>query len=93
VSFTSFGSNEEILFLCSPNRSSTRSHHFLFTVAALAPNSGLLGSNIEETALIDQWVHFAEHEVDSQTHMVLGLVKGWYPYSKPVLPFLHAFGL
>jgi len=32
-------------------------------VSSLVPESGLLGRNAKETALVDQWVHFAETEI------------------------------
>lgn len=54
-------------------------------VAALAPNSTLLGSNDKEAALIDQWVSFADSEVALHTTLIFQLVKGIItPYAKPV---------
>ncbi|KAH6912149.1 elongation factor 1-gamma [Coprinopsis sp. MPI-PUGE-AT-0042] len=51
-------------------------------VASLAPNSGLLGTSPEEFALIDQWVHLAESEVDTYTTYVRLFTAGHYPYNK-----------
>ncbi|KAG6915480.1 hypothetical protein DXG01_011311 [Tephrocybe rancida] len=54
-------------------------------VARLAPNAGLLGADPKDAALIDQWTHLAESEVDIYTSFVFGLVKGFVsPYSKPI---------
>ncbi|KAF9033181.1 elongation factor 1-gamma [Panaeolus papilionaceus] len=52
-------------------------------IAGLAPNSGLLGGSIEEAALVDQWVHLVECEVDAHTSSVRLLVSGQIPYNKP----------
>lgn len=53
-------------------------------VAGLAPNAGLLGGSPEEAALIDQWIHLAETEVDLFTNFIRGLCSGRIPYSKQV---------
>ncbi|KAJ7607544.1 elongation factor 1-gamma [Roridomyces roridus] len=54
-------------------------------VAGLAPNSGLLGKSPEDAALIDQWIHLAESEVDTYTALIRNLVNGNVPgYTKPV---------
>jgi len=54
-------------------------------VASLAPNSGLLGHDSKEAALVDQWVHFTETEVQSKQLFISGLVRGFItPYNKPV---------
>ncbi|KAI6035777.1 glutathione S-transferase C-terminal-like protein [Pisolithus marmoratus] len=39
-------------------------------VSSLVPSAGLLGSSSEETALIDQWVHFAESEIHMDASMI-----------------------
>jgi len=52
-------------------------------VASLAPNSGLLGNSTEEAALVDQWVHLVETEIDAVTDLVRALCTGLIPYSKP----------
>ncbi|KAJ7161120.1 glutathione S-transferase C-terminal-like protein [Mycena filopes] len=52
-------------------------------VATLAPNSGLLGTNREEAALIDQWVHLTETELDFHTTQIRLLLNGvLFPYSR-----------
>ncbi|KIJ64754.1 hypothetical protein HYDPIDRAFT_28117 [Hydnomerulius pinastri MD-312] len=52
-------------------------------VASLAPESGLLGKDANETALVDQWVHFVEHEISAFSYETMGLVAGYLgPYSK-----------
>ncbi|KAG1849227.1 glutathione S-transferase C-terminal-like protein [Suillus subluteus] len=48
-------------------------------VASLAPESGLLGNSIKEAALVDQWIHFAEHEISGYTDLVWQLVKRFFP--------------
>ena len=53
-------------------------------VASLAPNTGVLGSTPEEAALIDQWIHLAESEVDSFNSFIRGITGGRIAYSKPV---------
>jgi elongation factor 1-gamma len=54
-------------------------------VATIAPKGGLLGKTKEEAALIDQWMHVMETEVDVHTTSINGLVLGRLsPYSKPV---------
>ncbi|KAI0830347.1 elongation factor 1-gamma [Trametes gibbosa] len=54
-------------------------------VAALAPNTTLLGSNIKEAALIDQWISFADSEINTHTTLIFQLVKGMItPYTKPI---------
>ncbi|KAG6889325.1 hypothetical protein C0992_005651 [Termitomyces sp. T32_za158] len=56
-----------------------------FSVAGLAPNAGLLGSDPKSAALIDQWMHLAELEVDLYTSLIRGLVSGAIvPYNKPI---------
>ncbi|KAF9233383.1 glutathione S-transferase C-terminal-like protein [Melanogaster broomeanus] len=39
--------------------------------------SDFLGSNAKETALVDQWIHFAEHELGGPVFGALGLVYGF----------------
>ncbi|KAG6840011.1 hypothetical protein C0991_009643, partial [Blastosporella zonata] len=52
-------------------------------VAALAPNAGLLGKDLKESALIDQWIHLTETEVDENTSLVTQLIHGAItPYNK-----------
>ncbi|KAI0633076.1 elongation factor 1-gamma [Trametes polyzona] len=54
-------------------------------IAALAPNSTLLGSNLKEAALIDQWVSFGDNEIGAHTTLIFQLVKGILtPYAKPI---------
>ncbi|EAU87957.1 elongation factor 1-gamma [Coprinopsis cinerea okayama7 len=52
-------------------------------VASLAPNSGLLGNSTEDAALVDQWVHLVESEVDVYTDFVRTITSGQIPYNKP----------
>ncbi|KAF8064357.1 elongation factor 1-gamma [Lyophyllum atratum] len=54
-------------------------------VASLAPNSGLLGGDLKESALVDQWIHLADTEVDAYTSLVYQLIHGYItPYNKPI---------
>jgi elongation factor 1-gamma len=48
-------------------------------VASLAPQSGLLGNSIKDAALVDQWIHFAEHEINAHTDLVWQLVERFFP--------------
>lgn len=53
-------------------------------VAALAPNANLLGQDLKDSALINQWVHLVESEVDASTGLIMGLLRHYVPYNKPV---------
>ncbi|KAG5350742.1 hypothetical protein C0989_009442 [Termitomyces sp. Mn162] len=54
-------------------------------VAGLNPNVGLLGKNPREAALIDQWMHLSELEVDANTHLSFLLLNGSItPYNKSI---------
>jgi len=54
-------------------------------VAGLAPNSGLLGGDPKEAALVDQWIHLSESEVDQYTGLVFQLIRGFLtPYNKTI---------
>ncbi|KAJ7234444.1 glutathione S-transferase C-terminal-like protein [Mycena rebaudengoi] len=51
-------------------------------IAGLAPESGLLGKNTQEAALIDQWVHLIE-EANDKTENIESIVDGdLVPYTK-----------
>lgn len=52
-------------------------------VASLTPNTGLLGSGPKEYALIDQWMHLTETEVDTPTSLIRFMTT-WpvYPYNE-----------
>jgi elongation factor 1-gamma len=52
-------------------------------ISSLAPNSGLLGGSSEDAALVDQWVHFVESEIDAHTDSIRLLCSGKIPYNKP----------
>jgi len=52
-------------------------------ISSLAPNSGLLGGSLEDAALVDQWVHLSESEVDAHTYAIQSICSGLYPYNKP----------
>jgi elongation factor 1-gamma len=51
-------------------------------VASLGPNSGLLGGSPEDAALVDQWIHLAESEVDIYINFIRGICLGRFPYNK-----------
>ncbi|KAI0772370.1 hypothetical protein BD413DRAFT_544792 [Trametes elegans] len=54
-------------------------------IAALPANSTLLGSNLKEAALIDQWISFSDSEIGAHTNLIFQLVKGILtPYAKPI---------
>lgn len=48
-------------------------------VASLAPGSGLLGNSIKDAAVVDQWIHFAEHEINTCTDIIWQLVERLFP--------------
>ncbi|KAG1725781.1 glutathione S-transferase C-terminal-like protein [Suillus paluster] len=48
-------------------------------VASLAPESGLFGNSVKDTALVDQWIHFAEHEINAYTDIIWQLVERFFP--------------
>lgn len=54
-------------------------------MSSLAPESGLLGKDANEAALVDQWVHFGETEIANFSYEINALVAGYLgPYSKEV---------
>ncbi|KAG8908843.1 hypothetical protein FRB99_003082 [Tulasnella sp. 403] len=53
-------------------------------VAGLAKNSTLLGSSVEEQALIDQWVSFSDSEIFANARSVKLFFQNQIPYSKPI---------
>ncbi|KAK7684477.1 hypothetical protein QCA50_012424 [Cerrena zonata] len=54
-------------------------------IASLAPNSTLLGSSPEERALIDQWIQFADNEIDGHVGFIYQICNGILtPYAKPL---------
>ncbi|KAJ7704070.1 hypothetical protein B0H17DRAFT_1193984 [Mycena rosella] len=55
-------------------------------IATLAPNSGLLGKNAQEAALVDHWIRVIETEVGVHTTNIYGLVQGNFSqfYNKPI---------
>ncbi|KAJ7057088.1 elongation factor 1-gamma [Mycena amicta] len=54
-------------------------------LAGLAQGSGLLGKTAEDAALVDQWIHLVESEVDFYTAQINNLIRGSVgPYSKPI---------
>ena len=50
----------------------------LVLVSSIGTQVNLLGSNAHEVAIVDQWVHFAEHEISAPTQNITGLVYGFY---------------
>lgn len=49
--------------------------HFL--VSSIGTKVNLLGSDAHEVAIVDQWVHFAEHEISGPTQNIVGLIYGF----------------
>jgi len=43
-------------------------------ISALVPTAGLLGSTLEDSALVDQWTHFLETEVSAYIRQIWGLL-------------------
>ncbi|KAG0706204.1 glutathione S-transferase C-terminal-like protein [Suillus ampliporus] len=48
-------------------------------VASLAPESGLLGNSVKDAALVDQWIHFAENEINAYTDIIWQMVERFFP--------------
>jgi len=46
-------------------------------VSSIGTQVNLLGSSAHEVAIVDQWVHFAEHEISVPTQNNTGLVYGF----------------
>ncbi|CED83369.1 Translation elongation factor EF-1 gamma [Phaffia rhodozyma] len=55
-----------------------------YYLARSAPNSGLIPSDPKEAALIDQWVSFAETEINERISVATGMINNFIPYNKPV---------
>ncbi|KAF9233235.1 glutathione S-transferase C-terminal-like protein [Melanogaster broomeanus] len=51
------------------------------SLSGVGGESDLLGSNAKEAALIDQWIHFAEHEIGGPLLAILGFI--YYGFSGP----------
>lgn len=60
----------------------------IFAVAKLAPNSGLLGGDDKEAALVDQWIHLTDTEILGNQEVIAALLGGSVPYNKPVSPII-----
>jgi len=55
-------------------------------LSSIGTQVNLLGSNVHEVAIVDQWVHFAEHEISAPTQNITGLIYGFYkPFSLETL--------
>lgn len=52
------------------------------SVAALAPNSTLLPSDIKEAGLVDQWISVADNEIQAPLLLVFQLCRSVLPYNK-----------
>ncbi|KAF9233233.1 glutathione S-transferase C-terminal-like protein, partial [Melanogaster broomeanus] len=50
-------------------------------LSGVGGKSDLLGSNAKEVALIDQWIHFAEHEIGVPVWCLMGFI--FYSFSGP----------
>ena len=57
-------------------------------MSSLVPAAGLLGRNAKETALVDQWMHFAETELLMPASTIyIGIVMKYLPaFGKEVCP-------
>ncbi|KAG6377697.1 hypothetical protein JVT61DRAFT_14467 [Boletus reticuloceps] len=53
-------------------------------LATLAPNANLLGSSLEEQARVEQWIHFAESEIDVSTLFTNQMLNGIFVYNKAI---------
>ena len=63
----------------------TRLTNDIIPVSSLAPESGLLGKDASEAALVDQWVHFGETEIATFSYEIMAFVSGYLgPYNREV---------
>ncbi|KAI9566189.1 glutathione S-transferase C-terminal-like protein [Boletus coccyginus] len=46
-------------------------------LSSIGTQVNLFGSNAHEVAVVDQWVHFAEHEIGIPTHNNTGMIYGF----------------
>jgi len=53
-------------------------------VASLAPNSGLLGKDAHEAALVDAWISYVDTEIEALRKVHAGLLAHRVPYTKPL---------
>ncbi|KAG5641525.1 hypothetical protein DXG03_004816 [Asterophora parasitica] len=54
-------------------------------IAGINPAAGLLGKDLQEATLVDQWIHLTESEVDLYTNLIGQLLRGFItPYNKPI---------
>ncbi|KAI6161526.1 glutathione S-transferase C-terminal-like protein, partial [Pisolithus thermaeus] len=53
-------------------------------IASISPNSGLLGGTVEDAALVDQYVHFAETEIQTSLQYIYMMINGYIPYNKGI---------
>ena len=61
-------------------------------VAGLNPNTGLLGKDLKDSVLIDQWVHLVDSEIADNTSLIYRLTSGKIvPYSKSVSLFFYPY--
>ncbi|KAF8551557.1 eEF1-gamma domain-containing protein [Imleria badia] len=51
-------------------------------LASLAPNANLLGTSLEEQALVEQWRHFADSEIAFSSTITYLMLNGAFPYNK-----------
>lgn len=51
-------------------------------VAALSPNTGLLGHSLKESALVDQWISYYQTEILPVIRPIVGMLSHRLPYAK-----------
>jgi len=56
----------------------------------MAPNTTLLGSSLQEAALVDQWNSFFDSEIDELIRHVRAMLRGGTPYNKAHDQFIRA---
>ncbi|KAN0088000.1 Glutathione S-transferase, C-terminal-like protein [Tylopilus felleus] len=55
-------------------------------LSSIGTQVNLLGSDAQEVAIVDQWVHYAEHEISAPTQTITGLIHSYYkPFSPEIL--------
>ena len=54
-------------------------------VCSIGTRVGMLGANAQDAARVDQWVHFAEHEIATPTYALVNIVYGFFgPFNREV---------
>ena len=53
-------------------------------MCSIGTKVNLLGSNVNEAAIVNQWVHFAEYEIGTPTFSNSNMILGRIPFNREV---------